>query len=379
MKEGKVFVEDELNLAEETTIQRLAACLEPSIGSSVLIPGIRDSVRLNDKFMFIACQNDVRTVGRKALPQNIAKRLRVFVYPRPEFNDLVANCKEIAISELRSSHHRLQMDPIIAEQIAAFVDQLNKKELPSVALWSMRDVRWLFGRLGTMQLNELDYQNMTVAHHIIYFIMGCMPLEFADSVLNPVLNLVKDCLKLGSGQVEGLEAPFRAKPDLKTDVNCVYVMKGAAGIRITPSLAHLLQMLVELPSIWNAIFYLILSHRKKSLLLADCSSFKTYLASQILQTPVLVLNQETTISQLVGSLILLSSQRVRDFYLEQFRRIAKSGRLAELKEMMEGQTCEEPTLAKVKVVAKPEAAKAADASDFGIEFNSDDEMGVDSN
>jgi hypothetical protein len=59
--------------------------------------------------MFIACQNDVRTVGRKALPSNIAKRLRVFVYPRPEFDDLVANCKEIASSELRSSHGGVEL------------------------------------------------------------------------------------------------------------------------------------------------------------------------------------------------------------------------------------------------------------------------------
>jgi midasin (ATPase involved in ribosome maturation) len=140
MKSGSVFIADEFNLAEDSTIQGLAVSLEPSSGSSVLIPGIGDSVQLNPKFMFISCQNDVRTIGRKVLPANIAKRLRFFEYPRPDPDDLIANCKEMAVSELRSAHGRMTIDPVIAERIARFMTELNERELPTLALWSMRDV-----------------------------------------------------------------------------------------------------------------------------------------------------------------------------------------------------------------------------------------------
>jgi hypothetical protein len=143
-------------LAEETTIQGLAVSLEQSTGTSVLVHGIGDSGRSNNILMFIACQADGRTLERKALPQNIATRLRVFASHRPDFEALVANCKDIAVSDLRSSHAGLEINPVILKQMAAFIDDLNQRKLPSPAVCSILDVRKLFRRLGTMQL---DAQN----------------------------------------------------------------------------------------------------------------------------------------------------------------------------------------------------------------------------
>jgi MoxR-like ATPase len=75
MKKGLVFIANEFNLAEDTTIQCLAVSLERSSGSSVLIPGLDRSCKMNQKFMFITCQNDVRTAGRKRLPAKVSRHL----------------------------------------------------------------------------------------------------------------------------------------------------------------------------------------------------------------------------------------------------------------------------------------------------------------
>jgi MoxR-like ATPase len=150
MEAGSVFIADEFNLAEENTTQSLAVSLEPSTGGNVLIPGLGDSVKFHDRFMFIACQNDVKTVGRKALPQNIAKRLRFFDYPRPSCQDLILSCQSIAETELSATPGKVAVDSAIAEAIATFMHRLNEKEFPYLALWSMRDVRKLFRRIGLM-------------------------------------------------------------------------------------------------------------------------------------------------------------------------------------------------------------------------------------
>jgi hypothetical protein len=38
--------------------------------------------------MFISCQNDNRTQGRKELPSEISKKLGIFEYPKPIQADL---------------------------------------------------------------------------------------------------------------------------------------------------------------------------------------------------------------------------------------------------------------------------------------------------
>jgi MoxR-like ATPase len=330
MKEGKIFIADELNLSQEITIESLAVSLESSTGVSILIPSVGDCVRLHNKFMFIACQND-------NLPQNIMKRLQVLIYPRLEIHDLATICKTIGVSELKNIDDRLEIDPIIAEQIAGFMDQLNNTQLPSVELWSLRDIRKLFHRLGRMQLDEYSYKNMTIAHHIMFFILGGVALEFIDDVLIIVLQLLQDYLKLQPDQISGLKSCFQAEPVLETENNDAYVMKGTSGVRIPDWLRHLEQISEDFHSIWDTIFYLIIANQTESILLAGGSGFKTYLASKFAQTPVQVLHQETNLCQLIGSTVLLNWQDAIDFYLEQFCCLTKCDRLSDLKAILEMQ------------------------------------------
>lgn len=137
LEQGKIFIADEFNLAELTTIQSLSVALDPSNGSTVLIPGIGESVSVNIRFMFIACQNDIRSIGRKILPSNISKRVRTFEYPKLTLDDISFSCMQIIQNELGSST-QLFGDPELPQQIASFMIHLNLLLLPSILPCTLR-------------------------------------------------------------------------------------------------------------------------------------------------------------------------------------------------------------------------------------------------
>ena len=60
LEEGSIFIGDALNLAEDTMLQTLSIAFENiDENSSYLIPGINKKIKYNEKFFFIACQNDL--------------------------------------------------------------------------------------------------------------------------------------------------------------------------------------------------------------------------------------------------------------------------------------------------------------------------------
>jgi hypothetical protein len=362
INDGKVFIADEFNLAEEATLQSLAVALEPSSGISVLVPGIGVSVTVAKKFMFIACQNDIRTIGRKALPAKIQKRLRMFEYPRPELDDLIANCQAIATLELHGDKEQILVDQAIAKRIAEFMDGLNNKlNLGSstarqrensteagkhqnsahplvqfLAPWSMRDIRKLFLRFRELQMNPRLHRNMTIELQVLYFVMGGVPPDAVPHALPGVMTLLVRHFSMSETRRAEMEACFSAYPEIKEEGHDVFLMKGNAGLCINQWKQQFKDVPLELHSLWNTLFYIVLAHHTEPLLLAGGSGFKTFLATKILpDAPVLTLNQDTNIAQLLGSVILLNSSKAREFLLDQFSRIAKcSDRLQSLKSML---------------------------------------------
>ena len=96
MENGKVFIADEFNLAEDTILQIINISLEPVDENLIfLIPDTGKKIKRNNRFFFIACQNDLSTSGRKRLPNIIQKRLRTFEYPSPEIKDLQNSIEEM--------------------------------------------------------------------------------------------------------------------------------------------------------------------------------------------------------------------------------------------------------------------------------------------
>ncbi len=101
IEEGKIFIADELNLAEKSILESIAIVLESSTdGTKVLILGIEETINYNKNFFFIVYQNDIKMKGRNELPEIIRKRIKFFEYPILSKEDIEISCKEIAENEL---------------------------------------------------------------------------------------------------------------------------------------------------------------------------------------------------------------------------------------------------------------------------------------
>ena len=89
IEEGLIFIADEFNLAEESVIQSFVNVFEVNFQSSkVLIPGINKIIPYHKNTFIIICQNDSRTKGRKALPNSIKKKIKIFEYPQLTYIDI---------------------------------------------------------------------------------------------------------------------------------------------------------------------------------------------------------------------------------------------------------------------------------------------------
>ncbi|KAH0791477.1 hypothetical protein GPJ56_004588 [Histomonas meleagridis] len=92
MKEGLTFIADEMNLSTPGCMKTLAPALEPCIGGRIFIPGVGESISVNKNFFFIACQNELGTLGRNVIPESISSRFRYFTYPEQGESDISKIC-----------------------------------------------------------------------------------------------------------------------------------------------------------------------------------------------------------------------------------------------------------------------------------------------
>ena len=98
MVNGQTFIADEMNLSSIPTMKSLAPALEPINDQFLYIAGVEEPIKVNKEFFFIACQNELGTNGRNAIPRSIASRFRYFYYPEQGINDISPICIQIAKS-----------------------------------------------------------------------------------------------------------------------------------------------------------------------------------------------------------------------------------------------------------------------------------------
>ena len=77
---GLTFIADEMNLSSNYTMKSLAPVLEENNDQYIYIAGLNDKNFIQKNFFFIACQNDLGTIGRNPLPPLILKRFKELKY-----------------------------------------------------------------------------------------------------------------------------------------------------------------------------------------------------------------------------------------------------------------------------------------------------------
>lgn len=81
MIKRSIFISDEFNLSTSETMKSLLPSLSKFNDYNIYIPGLEKKIKINENFIFIACQNKVGTLGRNQLPPLIESSLREFIYP----------------------------------------------------------------------------------------------------------------------------------------------------------------------------------------------------------------------------------------------------------------------------------------------------------
>ena len=327
IKEGLVFIADEFNLAEESVIQSLINVLEVSSQSpEVLIPGINRKIPYHKDCFIIICQNDSKTLGRKLLPNLIKKKIKIFEYPHPTFNDIYHLSENIIEKEIGDNS---ETNKTLAYKLSKLMISLNEKEIPEVGSWSMRDIRKIFRRINNQNKNPKEYKCIKEIHQILIYILGGVPKN-KDKILNifeDIIKLMKEPFNLENDEIDDLRLIIESKAEKKDIIldgkNNIFIMKGKLGKK------WFLDDGSDLPknefhSFYESLFFANFSDFKEPLLICGPSGYKTFLAKKInINSKVIDLYPETSISQLLGSTHIRDNFNAKKYYLKQILTICE--------------------------------------------------------
>ena len=341
LKEGKVFIGDEFNLAEDSILQTLSIAFENNdenndYNSSCLIPGIGIKITYNKKFFFIACQNDLSTAGRKKLPHIIEKRLRIFDYPLPSLKDLMISCKDIInenkIEEVEDNKNEDSMSKKISraakyhvshEKLANFMYEINNdKNKKHIGIWSMRNIRKILRRNAYQYFNEKKYINVRFELQLVIYILSEIPTTKRKEALSEVINILKKTFSPEPQLIKDITEVINSVPRIEirniNRENKRFLFKGKSGIEI----GNTFDGLENISSLMETVFYAKFANFKEPINFCGPSSYKTFIAKKLLNNAdVINLYPETSIEQLLGSIYLVNNFDAKNYYLENILKI----------------------------------------------------------
>ena len=307
MINGQTFIADEMNLASISTMKSLAPALELYDHQSIYISGVENPICINQNFFFIACQNDLGTIGRNTIPSTIASRFRYFKYPEQEAKEISSICIEIA-KNLYGNHDRSFTDED-AGKVGQYMVELNKLNLKVIPQWSLRDITKLFQRIHYQDAKKDSFINIKLHHNLLFYTLSPVSTEYIDEVFDPAFKKIVDIFELDEETSEQLKNCYKAEPQIQGK----FLKKGNSKIffgsfeNIDPKLTSLL----------NGMFQILLSNPTEPILLMGPSGFKTYLAQLFLNdAKIITLNQESVLSQLLGASAFLSKEEAKLFYID---------------------------------------------------------------
>ena len=322
IKNGNVFIGDEFNISSEDCMKAITPILELKFREEILIPGIENKISIDPDFFFIICQNTKNTFGRKDLPEKIKVKIKIINYPERVKEEIENICESICENLFKGRKGNLTIDQ--AKKCGDFMMLLNEKEV--LTPWSLRDISKLFARLNKQSLNPKNYINLNVVENILFYILSSTSESLISERLPVVIDLISDIFKLSSLEKQTLSELYNATPLIKNVNKKIFVEKGSVSIFYCKyeNKEKLFEDLKGLPSVLNALFKILITSDDEPILISGPSSFKTYLAKLLFihgKSEVISLNSESTISQLIGSSTLLTSEKSKNYYLQQIYEI----------------------------------------------------------
>ena len=320
IKEGLIFIADEFNLAEESIIQSFMNVLKVTTQSlKILIPGINITIPYNKNCFIIICQNDSNTKGRRSLPNSIKKKIKIFEYPEPDFQDINFFTLNIIMNELNKNE--LKENSNLATKLSKIYISLNKKEIPDIESWSMRDIRKILRRIDKQKNSPNEYKNIKDIHQILIYIFSGVPKNKVDSVFEEILPLFKEPFFLKDKDIEDLRLMINSKAKIEVIDEYKYLMKGNCGKRIFDNIEKVNE---NLSSFLDSLFYANFVDIREPILIYGPSGYKTELAKAIsFDSQIIHLYPETSLSQLLGSTHIRDNNSAKKYYLKEILSICK--------------------------------------------------------
>ena len=317
---GCIFIADELNLSPSTTMKSLAPALELYFNEPIYFPGITEPIKIRSSFFFIACQNDLSTIGRNMIPNTIASKFRYIPYPKQTEKDSTDICKEIK-NKIFWNNDSLITDKD-AENIGKFMLSYNNANIRELKPWSLRDITKLMNRIRYQEKHPNDFKKIDPYLNVLFYCLS--PLNKEDEnvvakVSEKIFDLIIKCFKLEEPEkISRMKNCFKNKAVVQRDsfTGTSYIMKNDCGVSFK-NFEKKLNQGSELYSILESIFSISLSAEDEPILIFGPSGFKTYISKLFLSQPkVISLNPESTISQLLGSSAFLVESEAKTFYLD---------------------------------------------------------------
>ena len=330
IRQGNVFIGDEFNISSEDCMKAITPILELKFNEAILIPGIENKISIDPDFFFIICQNTKNTFGRKDLPEKIKVKIKVINYPDRIKEEIESICESIC-ENLFKGRAQKKLTVNEARLCGDFMMALNEKEV--LTPWSLRDISKLFSRINKQSINPKHYEGLNVQENILFYILSSTNDSLISERLPVVVDLISETFKLSPNESNILKELYTATPYIKNKNKKIYIEKGKISIFYCNYKPEIFDKLHGLPSILNALFKILITSDDEPILISGPSSFKTFLSKLLFQngkSDVISLNSESTISQLIGSATLLTTEKSKNYYLMQIYEILQANNIDNL-------------------------------------------------
>ena len=315
MTKGQGFIADEMNLSPIPCMKSLAPALEPSSGKEVFIPIIGETITVNPNFFFIACQNELGTLGRNAIPSSIASRFRYFDYPELSEEEIKQLCFEKRIGLYsKEEADKLKSDKKFVQDsmnLGRFMIALNNLKQRVIPKWSFRDITKIFQRIYKQENFSQIYENITFYHQVLFYTISIANEEDAAIMLDSICNLIKEKFELSESIKRELHDCYNAKPRVEGNFIIKESIEGKSAV-----MCNVIDSNFPEP-VLNTLFIVSLAHQSEPIIFIGPSGYKTFISKKLLRNAkTITLNQESTNAQLLGKSSPFTKTEAKMFYLD---------------------------------------------------------------
>ena len=356
MSEGSIFIADEFNLSSSETMKSLLPSLSRFRDYRIYIPGLEKKIKINENFIFIACQNKVGTLGRNQLPPMIEYSLREYIYPShikkttEEIESIENDVKNICVEINNSFYDEYEkenrnLDDEEAKKVGIFMLKFNQFDKNYIQPLSFRDIKKIFKRIyyQNQKNNNGNFIGFKTYHNIIFYVLSKLNKRNIDDIKIEFIDLINEIFNINNK--EDLNAYFKDTLNINKEGGKTYLQKGSCKVNLnfifTSKMQKRIISFINLPNFLNPLFNSVISSDDESLLFLGKTSCKTYLCETLLQQnpEIINLNQETKIEQLLGGPIILRKKESNIFYFKYLCYLCgKSNKISELFEKYEKKT-----------------------------------------